>query len=216
MINQPLLPYNYEDLEPALSKEQVRIHYEDHHLGYYKNLLQLIEKFKLEQFSIHQLMHLFKGPVYNNAAQVWLHSYFWKTFSPTRNKLFLNSNLSKIIQKNTSDNLSHSLQILKEQTLNCALNGFGSGYVAIGFYIDSWPEVQLSVRFFQDASTPMEYKFYPLILIDCWEHSFYLDYKKNKKSYIENMWDLINWSQIESRFNNYIEIQKQYYWGNKT
>lgn len=188
------LPYDLNDLEPFISKQTMYYHYNKHYKGYIEKLNSLIEKTDFNKNSL-RLSDLLsykiakKHPdIYNNAAQVWNHTFYWNCLSPRRRPMSLQ--LRFLIHDNFG-----SYDKFKEELFNKAHNHFGSGWIWLVKNLDT---NKLEIITTKDAYNPLTYgKLVPVLVLDMWEHAYYLDSKNNKDMYIESWFEIINWEFVE-------------------
>jgi superoxide dismutase, Fe-Mn family len=177
------LPYRYNELEPYMSKQQLEIHHTKHHATYVENankLLEANEEIFNRDFS-HKLSFNLGGAV--------LHSLFWLNLQPPTE-----DNLPLELTKNEINKNFGSFEDFKNGFMDMALSIQGSGWTALIKIEDKLKIVQIEnhQNFF-----PVEGNI--ILILDCWEHAYYIDYQNNKKSYFENFFKLINWEVVENR-----------------
>lgn len=183
----PKLPYALDALEPHISKETLEYHYGKHHQTYVTNLNNLVKGTDLENKSLEELIKTTEGGIFNNAAQVWNHTFYWNCLAPNAggaptgkiaeaiNKAFgsfeeFKNNLMMQLQK-----LWFRLDLVSEKA---------DGSLAI---------VNTS-----NAATPVSGEDKPLLTVDVWEHAYYIDYRNARVKYLEEFWALVNWSFVEA------------------
>ena len=181
------LPYELNALEPVISKETLDYHYNKHHKGYEEKLIKLVEGTPLENKSLEYLIKNETGEIYNNAAQVWNHNFYWNCLGSVKN--FLNKDAHhKILDQFGSD------KTFKEEFLEAGVKHFGSGYV--------WlvkDEGKLKIVHTANADCPLKKDQVPLLTLDLWEHAYYIDYRNDRKEYLSRVWNLINWEFVNSQ-----------------
>lgn len=187
----PLLPYSIDALEPYISKETVEYHYKKHHATYVNNLNKLVKNSEFMNSSLEDIICSSSGAVFNNAAQTWNHSFYWKCLSSDIN-LQPSGKLLQDIESRFG-----SYEKFKENMIQAAMSVFGSGWTWLVKTADGSLEI---VNTF-NAQTPITQKLQPLLTIDVWEHAYYIDYRNVRLDYIENVWKLINWSFVEDNYN---------------
>lgn len=187
----PLLPYSIDALEPYISKETVEYHYKKHHATYVNNLNKLVKNSEFMNSSLEDIICSSSGPIFNNAAQTWNHSFYWKCLSSDIN-LQPSGKLLQDIESRFG-----SYEKFKENMIQAAMSVFGSGWTWLVKTADGSLEI---VNTF-NAQTPITQKLQPLLTIDVWEHAYYIDYRNVRLDYIENVWKLINWSFVEDNYN---------------
>lgn len=187
-IELPPLPYASDALEPYISSRTMSFHYEKHHQGYVNNINGLIKDTKPAEHSLEKIIKTSvgdasKASVFNNAAQVWNHTFYWKSMKPngggTPNKALAEEIASAF----------GSFENFKEEFAKAAAAQFGSGW--------AWlvkDGTTLKVIKTGNADTPLVHGQTPLLTIDVWEHAYYLDYQNRRKAYIEAfLTHLVNW-----------------------
>jgi Fe-Mn family superoxide dismutase len=186
------LPYAKDALEPHISRETLALHYDKHHRGYLKKLEGLIgEKPEAEQ-PLEEIVRKAEGDVFNNAAQVWNHSFYWRSMKPGGGGAPpKGSGVAEAIEKAFG-----SYDGFREAVLGESKGHFGSGWTWLLF--DPERE-QVAVRALHDADNPLVRGRVPLLALDLWEHAYYVDYRNEKARYFEAFVDeLVNWELPES------------------
>ncbi len=188
MIELPKLPYEFDALEPQISKKTVEFHYTKHHQGYVNKLNGLIKGTDFENKSIEDIVKTSQGGMFNNAAQIWNHTFYWEGFSanPQKNPT---GKLSEMI-----NNKFGSFEKFKEEFENFSATVFGSGW--------SWLVInngKLEITGTSNADTPITKGLKPLFTCDVWEHAYYLDYQNRRPDYLKNFWNILDWNIIEKR-----------------
>lgn len=182
----PELPYAKDALVPHISVETIEYHYGKHHNAYVSNLNRLIQGTEFENMSLEEIVQKSSGGLFNNAAQVWNHSFYWNCLSP-RGGGEPSGELAKAI----ADNFG-SLDKFKEQFTNTAATLFGSGWAWLVKNNDG----SLSVEATSNAGNPMTEGKRALLTCDVWEHAYYVDYRNARAKYLEGFWNLVNWDFI--------------------
>jgi superoxide dismutase, Fe-Mn family len=185
------LPYSETALEPHISSETVSYHYGKHHAGYVKKLNGLIENSDFEDKSLEYIIKNAEGGVFNNAAQVYNHDFYWNCLSPDSSTPSVE--LSDMIERDFE-----SLDNFKTQFLDAAATLFGSGWV----WLVMSKEGKLLIRQYSNAQTPLQNEEMPLLTCDVWEHAYYLDYQNLRPDYLQGWWQLINWNFVSENFAN--------------
>lgn len=179
------LPFEEAALEPYISSETIRYHYGKHHAGYVNKLNGLIEGKEYEDNPLEYMVKYTNGAVFNNAAQVYNHNFYWLGLSPT----------STTCSVALSDMIKHdfgSQEEFKKQFLAKAAALFGSGWVWLVLKNDG----KLVIEEFSNADNPLCHNEIPLLTCDVWEHAYYIDYRNGRADYLENWWKLINWTFV--------------------
>lgn len=187
----PSLPYPEDGLEPHISKETVKFHYGKHHQGYVDKLNKLIKGTDYEQMSLKDIVEQSSDDIFNNAAQVWNHTFYWTAFNKEGSKQ--PSNEVKRLIEDQFDSFS----LFKEQFEEQCKSLFGSGWVWL--VVDT--NNQLKIEIGKDAENPLTEDKVPLLVCDMWEHAWYLDYQNDKDKYLKAFWKLIDWNVISSRLD---------------
>lgn len=178
------LPYARNALEPHISEETVRYHYDKHHQGYVNRLNTLTEGF--EEISLEGLiMRTHHGVLYNMAAQVWNHDFYWNSMSP--------SGGSKPVGEiqNLIDCHFGSFDEFKRQFNEAALAHFGSGWAWL-VYDPALKNLRIVTT--HDADCPINKGLHPILVCDVWEHAYYIDVRNDRQKYIDSWWQLVNWN----------------------
>lgn len=189
MIHEmPKLPYDMEALAPKMSKETFDYHYGKHLQTYVNNLNKLIAGTQFENMSLEDIIRNAQGPTFNNAAQTWNHTFFFMSLTPKQ----------KEIPSTLSDKINStfgSIEKFKEEFTKSALGVFGSGWT----WLVKDNENNLKIMNTANAGNPITEGFTPLMVIDVWEHAYYIDYRNNRAAFIENFWSLVNWNKVAER-----------------
>jgi Fe-Mn family superoxide dismutase len=186
----PPLPYNTDALEPYISKRTLELHHGQHQDSYVVSLNHLVEGTKFENSDLETIIKLAEGPLFNNASQVWNHTFYFESMTPV-NRNSLKGPFSKIISGNFG-----SVQFFKESFIKAAISLFGSGWVWL-----LWnPRGTIEIIQELNAGNPLRKGLVPLLACDVWEHGYYLDYQNKRKDYLNAFWSLINWEIIEKRY----------------
>lgn len=179
----PPLPYAHDALAPHISKETIEYHYGKHHQAYVTNLNKLIEGTEFAQLSLEEIIKRSSGGIFNNAAQVWNHSFYWHCLSPQGGGE-PKGKLAELINKTFG-----SYETFKEQFTQTALTTFGSGWA----WLVQDPQGHLKITSTSNAGTPMTENNKALMTCDVWEHAYYIDYRNVRPDYIKAFWSLVNW-----------------------
>jgi Fe-Mn family superoxide dismutase len=194
------LPYEYNALEPYIDKETMHFHHDKHLKTYVDNLNKSLENYPCYQkWSLKELVKYYKRlpmqlqtPIKNNAGGVYNHNLFFELLSP-ESKLDMSSNLVKRIEKDFG-----SFENFKNQFKNIALSVFGSGYA----WLVKDMHGKLSIITTANQDTPLPLKLCPILLIDVWEHAYYLKNQNRRNEYIDSWFNIINWGKAEERYLN--------------
>lgn len=184
------LPYEQTALEPYLSAETLSYHYGKHHAAYVNKLNTLVEGTEYAYKSLDYIIKYANGAIFNNAAQVYNHDFYWNSLS-----------VSPSVPSNTLfDQIVHdfgSEDKFKEAFLAAATGIFGSGWAWLILNEND----QLAIETTSNADTPLRHGRIPLLTCDVWEHAYYIDYRNVRPDYLENWWKLINWKFVSDNFS---------------
>lgn len=198
MLKPILLPYDYSSLNPIISTQTMQFHFDKHYLGYINKTNELIKDSALDKLSVKDLV-VFTGAesgyskIFNQAAQVWNHEFYWQSLTNDEGKRYLSDTLLKKI----TDEFG-SVNELKSQILLEGMNFFGSGWIWLVL-----KEGKLALLTTVNAQTPLtDSSLTPLLCIDLWEHAYYLDWQNLRKDYLQGVLDnLINWQFASNNFD---------------
>ena len=186
------LPYAYNALEPEISEETLRFHHDKHHAGYVTKLNSLIAGTPYEKMSLEEIIAKSDGAIFNNAAQVWNHDFYFAELSPTPNSKPEGALLDAIVSE------YGSVENLKREMNEAATNLFGSGWV----WLVENKDGKLAIMSGKNADTPLRYGMRPLLTIDVWEHAYYIDYRNARADAVKAIWNKIDWRKIEERYRS--------------
>lgn len=184
------LPYALDALEPYMSKETMEFHYGKHHQTYVNKLNELVENTEFENLNLHNIIKKSDGAIFNNAAQVFNHDFFWQCLTP--NQKHISSKLESILITNFA-----SIDEFKKEFTAKAIAHFGSGWV----WLIQNESGDLKIITTQNAQTPLTTNSKPLLVCDVWEHAYYIDFRNVRAKYIESFWNLVNWDFVEKNLN---------------
>jgi Fe-Mn family superoxide dismutase len=182
----PALPYAMNALAPHISQETLEYHYGKHHKTYVDNLNKLIPGTEFESLSLEDIIKKSSGGIFNNAAQVWNHTFYWNCLSPNGGGE-PGGALAEAINKKFG-----SFANFKEQFTQCAVTTFGSGWA----WLVKNPDGSLELVSTSNAGTPMTQGKTALLTCDVWEHAYYIDYRNARPKYVESFWNLVNWDFV--------------------
>lgn len=185
------LPYALDALEPLMSKETLEFHYGKHHQTYVNKLNELIENTKYQNLSLNEIIKTSEGGIFNNAAQVFNHDFFWKGLTP--NQSGISSNLEEALAKAFG-----SVEEFKKQFTASAVGHFGSGWA----WLIQDENKDLKIITTPNAQTPIQNDLKPLLVCDVWEHAYYIDVRNARPAYLENFWKLVNWDYVQSNIDS--------------
>ncbi len=180
----PTLPYALDALQPHISKETLEYHYGKHHQTYVTNLNNLIKGTDFEPLSLEDIVRKSSGGVFNNAAQVWNHTFYWHCLSPNGGGLPTGALAAAIDAK------WGSFEEFKKAFSQTAITTFGSGWAWLVKKADG----SLDLVSTSNAATPLTHDgLTPLLTCDVWEHAYYVDYRNKRPDYVAAFWNLVNW-----------------------
>ena len=192
------LNYGYNDLEPYMDGQTVETHYGKHHLGYCNKLNDAVKGTPLETMSIEEIlkgMDLKNSALRNNAGGYYNHNIFWEILAPKAGGR-PTGKIAELINKDFGN-----FDQFKTQFTDAAKGVFGSGWVWLVYQNDGTLKITTSINQDNPLMPNAEVKGYPLMNIDVWEHAYYLKYKNERPKYIENFWQLVDWSKVEYRLS---------------
>ncbi len=186
----PPLPFAMDALQPRISKETLEYHYGKHHRAYVTNLNKLIKGTEFENASLEDIVRKASGGIFNNAAQVWNHTFYWNCLSPQGGGAPSGA-LGEAINKKWS-----SLAEFTDAFSRSAVGNFGSGWTWLVKKVDGTVDIVNT----SNAATPLSGADRPLMTCDVWEHAYYVDYRNARPKYVENFWSLVNWDFVSKNF----------------
>ncbi len=185
-IELPALPYDRTALEPHISAETIDFHYGKHHQGYVTNLNKMIEGTEFASLSLEEIIRKAQGGMFNNAAQVWNHSFYWNCLKP-------NGGGAPAGKLGDAINAAFgSFDKFKEEFTKTAVTTLGSGWAWLVQRADG----SLALVSTPNAATPLTGTDKPLMTCDVWEHAYYIDYRNARPKYLEAFWNLVNWDFV--------------------
>lgn len=189
----PPLPYAKDALEPHISSETLEYHYGKHHQGYVDKLNDAIEGSKYQDMSLEKIITTTgEGNVFNNAAQVWNHTFYWHCMGPDGGS-DPSGELADAIKRDFG-----SAQQFRDEFSDAVKGLFGSGWV----WLTADADGGLSIEKRENAHNPLGTEVTPLLTCDTWEHAFYIDYRNDKGSYLEAFWNVVNWDFVSANLSN--------------
>ncbi len=186
----PALPYAMDALEPHISKETLEYHYGKHHNTYVVNLNKLIADSEFASASLEDIVRKASGGVFNNAAQIWNHTFYWNCLSPNGGGA-PDGDLGAAIDRDFG-----SFDAFKDEFSTKAVTLFGSGWAWLVRNGDG----SLAIAQTSNADTPLTGDATPLLTCDVWEHAYYVDYRNARPKYVEAFWHLVNWEFAAANF----------------
>lgn len=186
----PPLPYSMDALQPYISSETLEYHYGKHHQTYVNNLNNLVPGSEFEGKSLEDIIKSASGPLFNNAAQVWNHTFYWHSMAPNAG----GEPTGKLL--NAITHAFGSFAQFKEAFTKSAVSLFGSGWT----WLVKNKEGTLEIVNTGNAGTPMTEGKTALLTCDVWEHAYYIDVRNARPKYVENFWQLANWTFAATNF----------------
>ncbi|MBF0611736.1 MAG: superoxide dismutase [Magnetococcales bacterium] len=186
----PPLPFEKDALEPYISRETLEYHHGKHHQTYVTNLNNLIAGTEFENSSLEEIVMKSSGGMFNNAAQVWNHTFYWNCLRAPGGAEPSGALLDAIVAK------WGSLAAFQEAFTKVAVGTFGSGW---GWLVKT-ADGGLDLVSTSNAATPLTQGMVPLLTCDVWEHAYYVDYRNARPKYVEAFWKLVNWDFVASRY----------------
>jgi Fe-Mn family superoxide dismutase len=188
-IELPALPYARDALAPHISAETIDYHYGKHHQAYVTNLNNLIKGTEFEAMDLVSIVRKAQGGMFNNAAQIWNHTFYWNSLSP-KGGGEPSGKLGDAIKKAFG-----GFAQFKDDFSKLAAGTFGSGWAWLVQRADG----SLGIVSTSNAATPITGTDRPLLTCDVWEHAYYIDYRNARPKYIEAFWNLVNWDFAASQ-----------------
>ena len=191
-IELPPLPYELNALAPHISQETLEYHYGKHHKTYVDKLNGLLPSTDLEGKDLETIVKNSSGGVFNNAAQIWNHTFYWNCLSPNGGGA-ATGQIGEAIDKSFG-----SFEKFKEQFTQSAIGNFGSGWT----WLVKKSGGELAIVNTANAETPLtDASATPLLTVDVWEHAYYIDYRNSRPNYMEAFWALVNWEFANKNFS---------------
>ena len=185
----PALPYEPTALEPVITAKTLEFHYGKHHQAYVTNLNKLIPGTEFENASLEEIVMKSSGGIFNNAAQIWNHTFYWESLRSPRENNAPAGKIATLINEAFG-----SFDAFKEKFSAAAVTLFGSGWAWLVVKDGKLEIVQES-----NAGNPMTKGLKPLLTFDVWEHAYYIDYQNRRPDHVAEIWKLVNWDKVESR-----------------
>jgi Fe-Mn family superoxide dismutase len=190
MIHElPKLPYKLDALAPHISEETLDYHYGKHHQAYVNNLNNLVPGTEFENADLETLIKKSDGGIYNNAAQVWNHTFYFNSFT-TGGRPEAAGQLADAINDSFG-----SFDKMKEEFNKAAATLFGAGWAWLAMDDNG----KLSIVKESNAGNPLRAGLKPIMTCDVWEHAYYIDYRNKRPDYLTSFWEILDWDKIASR-----------------
>lgn len=186
----PPLPYSRDALAPHLSAVTLDFHYGKHHQTYVANLNNLVHGTEFEGLPLEEVVKKSSGGIFNNAAQIWNHTFYWNSLSPSGGGQPIGALAAAI------DTKFGSYLAFQEEFAKCAVTTFGSGWAWLVKNADG----SLALVSTSNAGSPLTTGQVPLLTCDVWEHAYYIDYRNARPKYLEAFWALVNWEFAAANF----------------
>lgn len=186
----PELPYAHNALEPIISEKTIGFHYGKHHQTYVTNLNGLVGGTEFENSDLDTIVKKADGPIFNNAAQIWNHNFYFLSLTPKKGSV-PSEKLAKAI-----DAAWGSFENFKAEFNKATVSVFGSGW---GWLVTD-ADGKLSIVKESNAGNPLTRGLTPLLTFDVWEHAYYLDYQNRRADYVAALWDLVDWDKVSARY----------------
>jgi superoxide dismutase, Fe-Mn family len=187
----PQLPYAMDALVPHISKETLEYHYGKHHRAYVNNLNDLVVGTEFVGMQLEEIIKKSSGKIFNNAAQVWNHTFYWHCLSPNGG-----GEPTGVLATAINDAFG-SFQEFKDQFTQTAIATFGSGWA----WLVQDASGKLKIISTSNAATPMTEGFTALLTCDVWEHAYYIDYRNARPDYVGAFWKLVNWEFVTQQMH---------------
>lgn len=191
-FEQPRLPYAPDALQPVISPETISYHYGKHEKAYIDTLNSLIKDNEFEDMTLEEIIRHSDGKLFNNASQAWNHIFYFFQFSPNGQKE------PGGILRDRIDTEFGGFEEFKRMFEEAGATLFGSGWV----WLSADGDGKLFITQGPNAGTPITSGLKPLLTFDVWEHAYYIDYKNLRAEYLRKLWDIVDWSVIEERYNS--------------
>ena len=186
----PQLNYASDALAPYITKQTIDFHYAKHHQTYVINLNKLVPGTRFENASLEQIIREADGAIFNNGAQIWNHTFYFESFSPSGPRE------PKGLLADAILGTFGSFEAFKEQFTKSAVTLFGSGWAWLVKNADGKLEIVQE----SNAGNPLKKGLIPLLTCDVWEHAYYLDYQNRRPDYVQAFWNILDWKIIGNRF----------------
>ena len=185
------LPYERDALEPYISRETLDYHYGKHHQAYVSKLNAALEDSEHANAPLEAVVRDSAGGIFDNAAQVWNHSFYWHSMSPSGG-----GEPGKALATRLTADFG-SVAAFVEQFSAAALGQFGSGWA----WLVQRPDGTLAITTTANADTPLVGPDTPLLTCDVWEHAYYIDRRNDRAAYLDAWWNVVNWAFAEANAN---------------
>ena len=192
MFTRASLPYALDALAPYISQETLEFHSGKHHQTYVDNLNNLVNDTEYQNMSLEEIIRSASGGTFNNAAQVWNHTFYFDSLAPVAHHI-PSKEFHDAIVKQWGNIETFIIEFNK-----VALTTFGSGWAWLVRDADG----NLEIVSTSNAATPISNSdITPLLTCDVWEHAYYIDYRNARAKYLDNFWKVVNWKKVSERFD---------------
>ncbi len=188
----PKLPYEQHALAPVMSKETLEYHYGKHHKTYVDNMNKQLEDSPLKDATLEEIVRKSSGGLFNNAAQAWNHTFYWYSLAANGE-----SQMSSGLERALKDSFG-SKEKFAEEFHAQGLANFGSGWT----WLVRDKAGKLSVVNTSNADTPVAKGEVPILVVDVWEHAYYIDYRNARKDFLTNFQRIVNWKFVSERYDS--------------
>lgn len=186
----PPLPYALDALQPHISRETLEFHHGKHHQAYVTNLNNLVKGTEFENLALEEVIRKSSGGIFNNAAQIWNHTFYWNSLSPD------GGGAPKGVLAAAIDAKFGSFDGFKDAFSKSAVGNFGSGWT----WLVKKGDGSVDIVNTGNAATPLTGSDRPLLTCDVWEHAYYVDYRNRRPDYVAAFWKLVNWTFAGKNF----------------
>ncbi|MDR1679381.1 MAG: superoxide dismutase [Prevotellaceae bacterium] len=186
----PELPYAKNALEPVISEKTIEFHHGKHHQAYITNLNNQIAGTKFENFSLETIIKEADGGIFNNAAQVWNHTFYFEQFSSQ-----VGGAPTGVLAQAINEKFG-SFDAFKTEFTGAGVSIFGSGWI----WLVKNNEGKLEIVKESNAGNPLTKGLKPILTFDVWEHAYYLDYQNRRPDHLSALWNIIDWAKVNTRF----------------
>jgi len=190
MKHEAILPFEEDALEPLMSKETLSYHYGKHHKAYANNLNKLIVDTEFAEMSLIDIIKKSTGGIHKNSAQLWNHSFFWNCLTPL-NEFEVDGPFLKAMNDEFG-----SIDAFKEEFTKSAMGNFGSGWT----WLVKDNSGKLSIVNTSNEGCVLTDDLTPLLVVDVWEHAYYIDYRNARNEFLKYFWELVNWNFVTAFF----------------
>lgn len=189
----PKLNFSVEKINDLMSVETISYHYDKHHQTYITNLNNLLPGSPFEKMTIDEIVKKATGPIFNNAAQTWNHTFYWMSVTDKITAVENNPQMLKEINSQFE-----TVANFKEKFMESAKSLFGSGWT----WLVKDASGKLSIVNCPNADIPKGEDIVPLLVCDVWEHAYYIDFRNVRANYLQAFWNHIDWNFVEKNFHS--------------